>query len=117
MYLLGLTYKVLFPNGLGNCIAYKSFVLQTLLWLLKFVIYQNLEHGTITISNLAWRWDISTEIRYSCGKVANSGTPNPPNLLYFIVCKKLAVETFLLLTAIFDLAKSWARHHWSFNFG
>ena len=53
MYLLGLTYKVLFPNGLGNCIAYKSFVLQTLLWLLKFVIYQNLEHGTITISNLA----------------------------------------------------------------
>ena len=39
----------LWLSGLGNCIVCKRFAVQTLLWLLKFVIQINLEHGTIKV--------------------------------------------------------------------
>ena len=51
------------------------------MWSLKFVIQINLEHDTIAVWNVARSWSISTQISYSCREVANSGTPNPPNLL------------------------------------
>ena len=37
-------------SGLGNCIACKRFVVQTFLWLLEFVINQNLEYDINDIS-------------------------------------------------------------------
>ena len=40
------------------------------------MIHQKLEHDAITVSNLARSWSISTQISYSCCKVANWGTPN-----------------------------------------
>ena len=36
-------------SGLGNYFVYKSFAVQTLLWLLEFAIQINLQHDTITV--------------------------------------------------------------------
>ena len=47
------------PSGLGNRFVYKRFLVQTLLWSLKFVIKTNLERDTIAVSDLARSWSIS----------------------------------------------------------
>ena len=43
----------LWPSGLGNYFVCKRFAVQTLLWLLEFVIQINLEYDTIEVSDLA----------------------------------------------------------------
>ena len=48
------------PSGLGNYFIFKRFAVQSLLWLLQFVIKINLEHDTIAVWNLVRSWSIST---------------------------------------------------------
>ena len=43
-----LAYYTLWPSGLGNYFVCKQFAVQTLLWLLEFVIQIILQHDTIT---------------------------------------------------------------------
>ena len=44
-----LIYQTLWPSELGNGITCKMFAVQTLLWSLEVVIYQNVEHGTFLL--------------------------------------------------------------------
>ena len=54
-------------SGLGSyCSTCVRLAVQALLWSLEFVIPQNLKHNTISISNLAQSWSISTQPSCSC---------------------------------------------------
>ena len=49
------------PSKLCKCIGCKKFVVHTLLWSQEFVMQQDLEHATISASNLDRSWSISND--------------------------------------------------------
>ena len=52
-------HQTWWPSGLGNYFVRNRFAVQILLWSLEFTIQINLEHGTITVWNVARSWSIS----------------------------------------------------------